>query len=322
MLPWAALRAATRITSGQSLSKTVILRGRKNFSPLLPDNAPCRTFALDETSSCKDKFSFFLFSRKKTVERYKEISDLLLELATTLTACGSHTSRIVRNVNRAAQCFGCSTDITLFQKNITMTLRDNRDGEIRLTAVKKITPRPIDFRIVSSISSLTWYAYDNLISIEEFRRRFDEIVHRPRYATLPVTLLVGIANACFCRIFTGDPLSMLLVLVGTLVGFSARSYLTRQKTNALVVFIISAFLSSFVVGAAVQLGVPTQTAHVAIGSSVLFLIPGVPLMNGVIDVLEGHVLAGISRLITATVSIVCITIGLSISLLLLGISEL
>lgn len=256
------------------------------------------------------------------MERYKEISDLLLELATTLTACGSHTSRIVRNVNRAAQCFGCSTDITLFQKNITMTLRDNRDGEIRLTAVKKITPRPIDFRIVSSISSLTWYAYDNLISIEEFRRRFDEIVHRPRYATLPVTLLVGIANACFCRIFTGDPLSMLLVLVGTLVGFSARSYLTRQKTNALVVFIISAFLSSFVVGAAVQLGVPTQTAHVAIGSSVLFLIPGVPLMNGVIDVLEEHVLAGISRLITATVSIVCITIGLSISLLLLGISEL
>ena len=87
-------------------------------------------------------------------------------------------------------------------------------------------------------------------------------------------------------------------------------------------FIISAFLSSFVVGAAVQLGVPTQTAHVAIGSSVLFLSPGVPLMNGVIDVLEGHVLAGISRLITATVSIVCITIGLSISLLLLGISEL
>ena len=45
-------------------------------------------------------------------------------------------------------------------------------------------------------------------------------------------------------------------------------------------------------------------------------------MNGVIDVLEGHVLAGVSRLITATVSIVCITIGLSISLLLLGISEL
>lgn len=289
--------------------------------PAVVQQRPVPYLCTDETSSCQGQALFFLFS-EKIVERYKEISDLLLELATTLTACGSHTSRIVRNVNRAAQCFGCSTDITLFQKNITMTLRDNRDGEIRLTAVKKITPRPIDFRIVSSISSLTWYAYDNLISIEEFRRRFDEIVHRPRYSTLPVTLLVGAANACFCRIFTGDLLAMLLVLVGTLVGFSARSYLTRQRTNALVVFIICAFLSSFVVGAAVQLGVPTQTAHIAIGSSVLFLIPGVPLMNGVIDVLEGHVLAGVSRLITATVSIVCITIGLSISLLLLGISEL
>ena len=256
------------------------------------------------------------------MERYKEISDLLLDLATTLMACGSHTSRIVRNVNRAADCFGCSTDITIFQKNITMTLRDNRDGGIRLTAVKKITPHPIDFRIISSISSLTWYAYDNLISLEEFRRRYHEIVTRPRYPAPLVTLLVALANACFCRIFTGDLTAMGLVFAGTWAGFSVRTYLGRGKTNPLVIFIISSFLSSFIVAAAGRLGAPTDTAQIAIGSSVLFLIPGVPLMNGVIDVLEGHVLAGVSRLITATIFIVCITIGLSMTLLLLGINGL
>ncbi len=256
------------------------------------------------------------------MERYKEISDLLLDLATTLAACGSHTSRIVRNVNRAADCFGCSTDITIFQKNIMMTLRDNRDGGIKLTAVKKIAPHPIDFRIVSSVSSLTWYAYDNRISLEEFRRKYNEIISRKRYSPLLVTLLVALANACFCRIFTGDLVAMGLVFLGTLAGFSARMYFSKGKTNPLVVFIISSFVSSFIVALCAKLGAPTATPQIAVGSSILFLIPGVPLMNGVIDVLEGHVLGGVSRLITATIFIICITIGLSMTLLLLGINNL
>lgn len=257
------------------------------------------------------------------MERYKEISDLLLDIANTMTACGSHTSRIVRNVNRAADCFGCSADLTIFQKNITMTLRDNHSSDIKLTAVQKIKPRPIDFRIVSSLSSLTWYAFDNRISIEEFREKYDRIVSRPRYPVWLVTLLVSLANACFCRIFTGDLAAMGIVFLGTMAGYSTRIYLQKGKTNHLVVFIASAFVASFLVALCTRLGVPpTDTPQIAIGSSVLFLIPGVPLMNGVIDVLEGHVLGGISRLITAVIFILCITIGLSMTLLLLGIDSL
>ena len=32
-----------------------------------------------------------------------------------------------------------------------------------------------------------------------------------------------------------------------------------------------------------------NTPDIALGTSVLYLVPGVPLINGVIDVIEGHV---------------------------------
>jgi len=49
---------------------------------------------------------------------------------------------------------------------------------------------------------------------------------------------------------------------------------------------------------------------------VLYLIPGVPLINGVIDIVEGHTLTGITRLANALLLIVCLAIGLSFTLIL------
>ena len=59
------------------------------------------------------------------------------------------------------------------------------------------------------------------------------------------------------------------------------------------------------------------TAETAIATSVLYLVPGVPLINGVIDIVEGHILIGCSRLINALLLILCIAVGLSINLLLI-----
>ena len=53
-------------------------------------------------------------------------------------------------------------------------------------------------------------------------------------------------------------------------------------------------------------------------TSVLYLVPGVPLINGIIDIIEGHVLAGVSRLINALLLIVCLSLGLLCAMLLIG----
>ncbi|MFR6381589.1 MAG: threonine/serine exporter family protein [Odoribacter splanchnicus] len=45
---------------------------------------------------------------------------------------------------------------------------------------------------------------------------------------------------------------------------------------------------------------------------------GVPLINSILDILEGHVLVGLSRTINATILIICIALGLSMTLLILG----
>ena len=57
-------------------------------------------------------------------------------------------------------------------------------------------------------------------------------------------------------------------------------------------------------------------------SSVLYLIPGVPLINSIIDILGGHVLIGMARAVNAAILIICIALGLSVTLLILGLDTL
>ena len=101
------------------------------------------------------------------------------------------------------------------------------------------------------------------------------------------------------------------------MGFWVRQELTKYHLNHMVIFVVCSFIASIIAAAGVRYGLGT-TQDIALGTSVLYLIPGVPLINSILDILEGHVLVGFSRLINAMILIICIALGLSVTLLILG----
>ena len=240
----------------------------------------------------------------------QELSNFLLDFATTLMGVGSHTSRVVRNVNRIAESFGYGVDIT-------MTVKHAGDYSIRRTYVRRIPALALNFRTISDLSSLSWEAYDHDLPLDELKKRYAVITTQPRMSRWVVLILVAFANAAFCRLFGGDWIAMGLVWMATLTGFFVRQELTVRKVNHMLIFIVCSFVASLVAALGVYSDWGT-TQDVALGTSVLFLIPGVPLINSILDILEGHVLIGFSRAINAAILIICIALGLSMTLLILG----
>lgn len=247
----------------------------------------------------------------------QELSNFLLDFATTLMAVGSHTSRVVRNVTRIADSFDYGVDMTVFQRNITMTIKHRDDYSIRRTYVRRIPAAALNFRTISDLSSLSWDAYDNHLELAEIQKQYSRIITRPPMSRWLVLVLVAFANAAFCRLFGGDLMAMGLVWMATLVGFFVRQELMKRHVNHMVVFVVCAFIASLIAGLGFRYHWGT-TEDIALGTSVLFLIPGVPLINSIIDILEGHVLVGWSRAINAFILIICIALGLSMTLLILG----
>lgn len=248
----------------------------------------------------------------KTKEDLIETLDFVAEYATHLLGSGVHTSRVIRNSQRIGTSQGIDIQLSSFQRSTIVTAHDPESGEA-VTRVVKIPALPISFERNSDLSALSWDALDERLPLAEIRARYEQLISKPRIDPIFVLLTVGLANASFCRLFGGDWTAMSIVFTSTLVGFAAKQRMQAHGLNHFLTFIISSFLASLCASIALRFDCTSETA---LATSVLFLVPGVPLINGVIDIVEGHVLIGCSRLIGALLLILCIAVGLSVTLLM------
>ena len=258
-------------------------------------------------------------------ESPREIAELLLDVADALLSAGAQTSRVHRNVSRLAESFGYEVHLLAFPRTLTLTLLGgNTDPAASpLTIVRKTRPAALNFRMLSALRILTWDVFIKKLSPAECRSRYEKILSETqRISGVCLWAFVALANASFCYLLGGYALpnggvrSSLVVFAGTFLGFFVRATLTKWRANHLIVFALSAFVASFVAGTLANAW-DFQT-DLAVSTSVLFLVPGVPLLNGVIDIAEGYAFAGISRLVNASCLVLAMTLGLILAVVLLG----
>lgn len=250
-------------------------------------------------------------------QKLKEATLFLAEYASTLMAVGAQTSRIQLNTVRMARSMGYHVNLLIFPKTLSITLQDGSLNH-SYTYIKKTPGLPLNFKANMKLSQLSWNAFDERLPLNELWARLNAIVTERRESPWLVLLLASVANACFCRLFDGNLTSMAIVFVATLIGFLLRQQLTRRGVNHLAVFTLCAFVSTMV-GVTDYLFFHGGTEDMSLGTSMLYLVPGVPLINGVMDIVDNHVLDGISRLTGALLLIICIAIGLSGTVIIFGI---
>ena len=243
----------------------------------------------------------------KTQQELAEILGFVAEYAAYQLGSGVHTSRSIRNSRRIGEALGVDVQLSSFQKSTILTVLDPESGEA-VTRVAEIPALPISFERNSDLSALGWDALDEGLSLDEIRRRYRALVEKPRMDPIFTLLVVGLANASFCRLFGGDWTAVGVVFTATLVGFAVKQRMQARGVNHFLIFICAAFVASLCASAALCFDC---AAEVALATSPLFLVPGVPLINGVIDIVEGHVLIGVSRLVNA------MPVGLSATLLMI-----
>jgi uncharacterized membrane protein YjjP (DUF1212 family) len=254
----------------------------------------------------------------KSNDELKEIARFIAEYATCLLGSGVHTSRVIRNSCRIGESFGVAINMSTFQKTIVLTTRDRENANVH-TEVVEIPALPVNFAYNAELSALSWEAHDDRLPLQTLREKFLDVTSRPTLSPRLILLLVGLANASFCKLFGGSWAAVGVVFIATLAGVFTRQQMQRRRVNHFVIFTLSAFVAATCASSALLFD---PTAEIALATSILFLIPGVPLINGVIDIVEGHAVIGCSRLIHAFLVIICITVGLSCPLILFKTSLL
>ncbi len=243
----------------------------------------------------------------------QELTNFLSEYAAKMLSIGTYTARIERCVCRIADAYGYEASLMIFVRHFIISVMDPADNSIRRTYVKTGAAAQISFNLISELSALSWEIYDEKIPLTRAKAAFAEILASQKKSFAKTLVLLSVANAAFCELFGGDGGAMALVFAATAFGICARYLLSKLKINLKIQYIAVSFAVSFIVSLGARYGL-SATPDVAVGSSILFLIPGVWLINSVFDILNENMLVGISRGLNTGLLIICIAIGLFLTL--------
>jgi len=246
--------------------------------------------------------------------KLNEVGSLLLEIGNLLMCSGASTARVRMTINRISEALGYTTNLFITHRALMLTISYAGQEEF-LSSLKRIAPHGANFKVISGISRMSWKIVEEHWEPGKIRAEIKRLTGLPHYPRLAVLLVVGLAGASFCRLFGGNYIEMLVTVAASFLGLFIRQEATTRHFNQYLCVFFAAFTASFIAGSFKKFGVNMELEH-AFATSVLFLVPGIPLINTFSDIIDGNILNGVIRGVHGLTVAVAISLGMLTTILI------
>ncbi len=230
---------------------------------------------------------------------------------------GASTQRIVDSMECLhGKLGGGQLEVLVTYDAITVTALENGRTCTRIDASRELPG--VNIRGQALIRRFLLGKETHLAGPAAYREKLREIASAPEFAAaFPWKWLAAAgASAGFCAFNGGDAAAMVIAMVAAVVIFAVRGAMLRRKFTIYLATLGSVFLGTVLAALAVRLGW-SGTPTVALVASVLFLVPGAPLITGGFDITRNHNSVGLARIAYTVAVIATIALGLGMAIPLL-----
>lgn len=247
-----------------------------------------------------------------------EVLGLVLRYGALMLRAGGTAFRARQSM--AAVARGLGLDELSMQLSLGSIMATGRRGDESATLIREVGPPGVNSRRIRELEALaldlTGLTPDGLAAIE---------TSPPYYSVAQTGAAVAAACGAFAFLNGGTWPVMAAAAVGGGVGQGLRTLLLRRRFNQYVVTALCALVAAGVYGLIsvasryVDLGEPRHA--VGLISSVLFLVPGFPLVTALLDLLQHETFAALGRLANVTLHLLTGAVGLSVVIAVVGLSD-
>lgn len=247
--------------------------------------------------------------------------DLLLRTGKLLMESAADTNRIERNMKRVAAFMGIPEEKLHIDIRWTMIMVNVSDERNSFSKFQKCEKHGINMTTISQVSKLSWRAIEQDYSLDKYEEELEKIVHQPRNYT-PYIVAIGAGFACggFCKLFGCDWMAFLFASICAFVGFRVRARCVEAGLNVYMSIAAAAFVSTCLAYASSFSGLSDTPYHPLLACA-LFIVPGVPLINFVDDMLDNHLLVGITRASNTVMMVAAMTFGIAFAMRVLVMND-
>ena len=247
----------------------------------------------------------------------KQTIDLLSQIGKLLLQHGAETELVESSIKNAANKLGYEDlAILIFPNAIMLSLPTSQ--KIYNTQLYKAERQDVNFRALDKVVGLIETIDANTNGAELLKELKDEENLSPMYPYYLRNLMAGLGCGAFSLLFGGDLLIFLATFFASSVGFYLNSFLLKRFFNPFIAIILVSF-STTISSGILTLG--NEMAHIAIASSILFLVPSVAFINSVNDLTKRHYMTGLVRGVRGVIISFAIAIGISLALYILGVEK-
>lgn len=256
--------------------------------------------------------------------------DLLLRTGGVLVENAADTSRIMRTMKRVAAFLGLPTADLHIYINYNMLMVNLGGAAHSYTKFARVDRHVVNLDAIRSVSHLSWEAVRRNYSLDEYERQLEAIRCRRRnYSPWQVAIGGGLACGGFCIQFGCDWVAFFYASIAAILGLRLRMFLNGKGSNSYVNIGCAAFTSTllaWVLGLVAINGnspaiLRSDTPWHPLLACALYIVPGVPLINFVSDMLSGYVQVGITRAVNTLLMLFAMAFGIAFAIQVCGIDN-
>jgi uncharacterized membrane protein YjjP (DUF1212 family) len=245
-----------------------------------------------------------------------EALQVLTRIGVVMLQSGAASFRTKETMDR----FAAALHIDQFDAFVTPTkiigIINNPLGSY--TRAMRIPLLGVNMSRVSALNTLSHQAKD--ISPDELTAWLDSV--EAAGSNYPWVVVVGgVASACgsFALILGGGPLEFIAAAGGAACSQFVRMRLSLRLLNPYLITAVCATIASLVSYVLIRI-MDAPEPRIGLISSVLLLVPGVPLVTALLDLLHLDLISGITRGVYAAILLINIAVGMLLVAVLTGFS--
>lgn len=247
------------------------------------------------------------------MEEIDEILDFVVYLGREMLESGANLERVNLSIELICKAYQLR-EVSVISTSTSISVGARVMGEPAKVRQTTVTGNEIHLERLCRLNDLSYKVCQEKPKPADLENMLYEAMMVPKYES-PV-LLVGylLAMACLCRIFNGNWQEILVAEINTVILFFLTDKIAKQKLNRIISNVICMFVAGIIATFSQYIGL-THDFYPIIITNAFYLIPGIPMVNAVRNILCGNEMNGIIELIKVILEVATIDVGLYLAYL-------
>ena len=296
------------------------------------DNEGENLIGLEEEESINDETRND--EHANSVQLLRRKLDLLVRTGALLMASNADCARIMRNMKRCEAYLGLPEEYIHISLNFNIIMVNLSDETHSFSKYQRVDSHCVEFTVISKISKMLWTAIREDWSLDRYEAELEALNHvHKQYSPWMIAICAGFACGGFCVQFGCDWPAFFYASIPAILGFRLKMYLAKLHWNTYVGIAISAFVATLIcwlttfisldqtLVSALPSFLHSDTPYHPLMACTLFIVPGVPLINFVTDMMSNYVQVGLTRAMITLMMIIAMSFGIVFAIQICGIDN-